>query len=148
MRLIEITGYIATNFPESFIAKHNVFKPGCNDKDYNDSLLMYLLEFFSSELLGFVDAKENVNEFMLKLLTIQRDYDWTISYVEVRRRYKHELGLDDYNRNHCAVLRMLLSILCDKGILEYSGVISNCWMTDLGRMYFDVLTEWHKRNKC
>lgn len=151
MRLSEIAEYVIEKYPDCCMACNNDVTKGCREDWYEESLIDHLMDFFSYEILHLCGCgcPEDTYEIIRKILTIR--FEWQsrkISYEEVIKRYKNDLGLDTKkNSNHYGALQFVMYILDHNGILEHGSSIGGCWLTSLGEMYLTVLNAWYDREE-
>lgn len=150
MRLSEIAEFVVEKYPDCCMASNNVVKKGCREDWYEEYLIDELMDFFSYEIMDMCGCgcPEDTHDVIRRILNIRKDrFEKDIKYDEVQERYKEELHLDTQDSLHYGALQFILYMLDSNGILEHGSSIGGCWLTELGKMYLDVLNAWHEREE-
>lgn len=150
MRLSEIAEYVVKKYPDCCMACNNDVKHGCREEWYEEYLIDILMDFFLYEIVDMCGCgiPDYTHEVIRRTLKIRNDWQNNrIKYEEVQERYKNELNLDPKDELQYGSLQFILYKLDSCGILEHGSSIGGCWLTELGKMYLDVLNAWYERNR-
>lgn len=148
MEIYDIAKYITSKYPDCWLNRNMELYEEDFDKSFlNDFLINDLMIFFSHEKLKLCGCgyPEYTEEAIRKLLNIRKDsFELNLSFEQEKDRYKTDLDLDINNKLHYGLLLFMLYELNDKGFLEHGFSITNCKLTNEGKMYLEVLNKWHK----
>lgn len=141
-RLNEIRHYIVTKYPDCCLSSN--YGDSDFEVEYKDILIEELNNYFWYEHMDLcgcgrpLDCQENIKKYLQVLK------DWTDA--ETGRAI--ELKQDGLNKAFNVqsvydntLLLFLAYVLDSYGFTEHCGGIGGAWITDLGRMYLDVLNE-------
>lgn len=148
MRLSEIAEFVVKNYPDCCMAENHEYKLGCRDDWYEEYLIDPLMNFFSYEIMGLCGCgcPEDTHRVIRYVLNIRNDWmNKNIKYDEVKNRYCSDLHIDLSYDVHHGMLQYILYDLNDHGILEHGSSVGGSWLTNLGKMYLDVLNAWYAR---
>ena len=160
MKISEIAEYVVKNYPNSCMAVNNVVKLGCKDKDYEEYILDELMSFFNFEVLSNCGCgcPELTNEAMRKILIvqeylhnedIQKDKKFDDFYKEYLEYEKSIIGNVEDDDFKYGLIQFMMYQLDACGILEHGSSIGGAWLTELGKMFLDILNTWHlKETNC
>lgn len=148
MKLSEIAEFVVKNYPDCCMSKNHEYKLGCRDDWYEDYLINPLMDFFSYEIMGLCGcgSPENTHKVIRSVLNIRNDWmNRDIQYDGVKKRYCSDLHIDLSDDINYGMLQYILYDLNDREILEHGSGVGGSWLTNLGKMYLDVLNAWYER---
>ena len=151
MKLSEIAEYIVKKYPDCCMVENHTVTNGCREDWYEEHLIDPLMDFFSYEIIDMCGcgSPEDTLEMIRRLLHIRNNWhdgdNSKKSWEQKNEQYNIQLHINYEDEMNYGLLQFVMYMLDKCGILEHGSSIGGCWLTELGKMYLEVLDKWSEQ---